>query len=163
MSARRAALCLLLAAAVGCAGRTTPAPPPAVPEPATPVPAPSPETPLALPTPVPPAAAVLNGTVIYRQRVALTPLAEVHVELRDVSPADTDPPVLAKKVITRPGQVPIAFSLEYDPSRILEGHSYVVSARIADRGQLAFVTESPIPVLTRGVPPSIEILVAPIR
>ena len=112
---------------------------------------------------MPPAAAVLNGTVTYRQRVALTPQAEVHVELRGVPPANGEPTLIAKKVITRPGQVPVAFSLEYDPSRILAGHAYVVSARIADRGQLAFVTESPIPVLTTGAPPTIEILVAPIR
>ena len=114
-------------------------------------------------TPVPPLAAVLSGTVTYRQRVALTPEAEVHVELRDVPPPNGEPTLIAKKVITRPGQVPVAFSLEYDPSRIVDGHSYVVSARIADRGQLAFVTESPIPVLTGGVPPTVEILVAPIR
>ena len=164
MNVRRAALCFLVVVATACAGRTTPAPPPAVPAPATPVPAPSPEVPLPVETPVPPpASAVLNGTVTYRQRVALTPEAEVHVELRDVPPANGEPILIAKKVITRPGQVPVAFTLTYDPSRILDGHSYVVSARIADRGQLAFVTESPIPVLTGDVSPAIEILVAPIR
>ena len=160
---RRAALCFVLAAVTACAGRTTPAPPPAVPAPTTPVPAPSPELPLPAETPVPPLAAVLNGTVTYRQRVALTPEAEVHVELRDVPRLQGEPILIAKKVITRPGQVPVAFSLEYDPSKIVDGHTYVVSARIADRGQLAFVTESPIPVLTGAAPLTVEILVAPIR
>jgi putative lipoprotein len=80
-----------------------------------------------------------------------------------VPPPDGEPIVIAKKVITRPGQVPVAFSLEYDPARIVDGHSYVVSARIADRGQLAFVTESPIPVLAGGFPAAVEILVSPIR
>ena len=160
---RRAALHLVLVAATACATRTTPAPPPALPDATTPVPASTPESPLPVETPVQRATAVLIGTVTYRQRVALTPEAEVHVELRDMSPTDTDPALIAKDVITRPGQVPVAFSLEYDPSRIVTGHAYAVSARIADRGQLAFVTELPIPVLSEGVPALIEILVVPIR
>jgi len=162
---RRAALGLFVVAFTACAGRTAtaPSPPPSGLAPTPPAPAESPTPPLPVETPVPHPVAVLIGTVIYRQRVALTPEAEVHVELRDVPPLDGEPTLIAKKVITRPGQVPVAFSLEYDPSKIVDGHSYVVSARIADRGQLAFVTESPIPVLASGSPAAVEILVAPIR
>ena len=40
---------------------------------------------------------------------------------------------------------------------------YTLSARISDRGQLQFVTETPVPVLTNGAPASAEIVVVPVR
>jgi putative lipoprotein len=103
------------------------------------------------------------GTVTYRQRVALTPQAEVYVELRDVSIPDAASPPIARQVISTPGQVPVAFSLEYDPTRIQAGRSYAVSARIVDRGQLQFVTDERVAVLTGGGPDPVEIVVVPVR
>jgi len=158
---RRAGWSLLVVALTACAGGKAPAggsgqgvpastPPSAA---FTPVPEP----------PIPPPTAVLAGTVTYRQRSALTPEAEVQVELRDVTLPDAGSTVVAKLVFSRPGQVPIAFSLEYDPTKILAGHSYAVSARITDRGQLQFVTDTRVPVLTGGEQGPIEILVVPVR
>jgi len=123
-----------------------------------------------VPTPLPPAppvetrpAASLAGTVTYRQRIALTPEAELQVELRDVSRQDVDAPLIAKRVIARPGQVPIAFTLDYDPSLIAPGHAYAVSARITDRGQLQFLTDTRVTVLTGATVAPIEIVVVPVR
>lgn len=107
--------------------------------------------------------AFLTGTVTYRQRVALTPEAEVQIELRDVSIQDVTSTPIAKQVISTPGQVPIPFSLEYDPTHILPGRAYAISARITDRGQLQFVTDARVPVLTGATPGPIEILVVPVR
>ena len=124
--------------------------PPAVPEPAP-------------QAPVPPPTAFLLGTVTYLQRSALTPEAEVHIELRDVSTPDAAGPPIAKQVIATPGQVPIQFTLEYDPTKIRGGRAYAVSARIVDRGQLLFVTETPILVFSRGSLGPFEIVVTPVR
>jgi putative lipoprotein len=101
--------------------------------------------------------------VSYRQRIALTPEAEVHVELRETAAPDAESVPIAKQVIATPGQVPIPFSLEYDPTKIFGGRSYAISARIVDRGQLQFVTETPVPVLTRDAPGPVEIVVVPVR
>jgi uncharacterized lipoprotein YbaY len=101
--------------------------------------------------------------VTYLPRIALTPEAVVQVELRDVTDSDAEAASVAKQVIRRPGQVPIAFSLEYDPAAILPGHWYAISARISDRGQLQFVTDTPIPVLGSGAPDAAEIVVVPVR
>ncbi len=162
---RRAAALPLLLALTACAGGKAPSP---APPPAAPAPAPAIPTPVPLPTqapepPVPPPTAFLTGTVTYRQRVALTPEAEVHVELRDVSLQDAASPLIAKQVISRPGQAPIPFSLEYDATKILGGRNYAISARIVDRGQLQFVTDTRIPVLTGGAPGPVEIVVVPVR
>jgi putative lipoprotein len=151
-----------------CAGGKQPAGTPDVPAPAaTPAPieaAPAPPAPvISAPPTTPRALETVTGTVTYRLRIALTPEAVVQVELRDVSRQDVEAPLIAKQVITRPGQVPVTFALDYDPEAILPGHLYAVSARIEDRGQLAFVTDAPVPVITGGAPTSAEIIVAPLR
>ncbi len=105
----------------------------------------------------------VTGTVTYRQRIALTPEAVVQVELRDVSRGNGQAPLLARQIIRRPGQVPIAFVLDYDPASIEAGHSCALSARIADRGQLQFVTETPVAVSTDAAAGPAEIVVVPVR
>jgi uncharacterized lipoprotein YbaY len=107
--------------------------------------------------------ATLIGTVTYLPRIALTPEAVVQVELRDVSDPETEAALIAKQVIRKPGQVPIAFSLEYDPTAILPGHRYALSARISDRGQLQFVTDTQVPVLGSGASDAAEIVAVPVH
>ena len=163
---RVAALGVVLVLAACTGGQKPPASPPAAP----PAPPPSAETvpTPGAPLPAPPVetrpAASLAGTVTYRQRTALTPEAELQVELRDVSRQDVAAPLIAKRVIARPGQVPIAFTLDYDPSLIEPGRTYAVSARITDRGQLQFVTDTRVPVLsgTAATTP-VEIVVVPVK
>jgi putative lipoprotein len=157
---RRAAVALLLLPLAACTGgRPAPAPAPEAPAP-----------PEVSPVPVPTVAvaprretATLTGTIVYPQRTALTPEAVVQVELREAALPGGEATVVARRIIERPGQVPIAFSLSYDPASIDPSRAYTVSARITDRGQLQFVTEAPAPVLTRGAPSSAEILVGPVR
>jgi len=132
---------------------------------APPTPAPTASTQEAPATPIDATAehlAILAGTVTYLQRIALTPEAEVQVELRD-TPGDATAPPIAKQVIQRPGQVPVAFTLEYDPAAIVPARRYAVSARIWDRGQLQFVTDAPVAVLGGAPPGAVEIVVVPVR
>jgi putative lipoprotein len=156
------ALAVMTAACAG--GRTSqPAPPPGTPS-ATPAPpTPTAVAPTATPTPAPSETERVTGTVTYQLRIALTPEAVVQVELRDVSPQDVEAPLLGRQIIERPGQVPIAFSVEYDPTVIDPKHTYAVSARITDRGQLQFVTEARVPVITNGTAGGVEIVVVPLR
>ena len=56
----------------------------------------------------------VRGVVDYRERLALTPDATLVVELRDVSYADAPAPLIARKTISGPGQVPIEFKVEYN-------------------------------------------------
>jgi putative lipoprotein len=168
--ARLVAFAAVAVAAVfaACAGQKPPPPAP----PAAPTPEPPPAIPTAVPAPeprpappVPPPTGFLNGTVTYTQRMALTPQAEVQVELRDVSAQDaaSTSTLIAKQLIATPGQVPIPFSLEYDATKIRGGRTYAISARIVDRGQLQFITEARIPVLTGAAQGPIEIVVVPVR
>ncbi len=111
----------------------------------------------------PPASAALRGTITYRQRSALTPEAVVQIELRETPRGGGEATVVARRIVDHPGQVPIAFELPYDPSTIDPSRSYTVSARVTDRGQLQFVTETPVPVTPGGATSAVEILVTPVK
>ncbi len=106
----------------------------------------------------------VTGTVTYRQRIALTPNAVIEVKLLDVSRADAPAVTIAEQTIMPAGhQVPIAFSLEYDPGRIDDRSRYVIQARILEKGQVTFISTQAYPVITVGNPNKINVIVSPVR
>jgi uncharacterized lipoprotein YbaY len=117
--------------------------------------------------PKPPAAAsdslsgTLSGTVTYLQRIALAPDAVVEVTLQDVSRADAPAEVISTQTIaTQDAQVPITYSLKYDPGKIDAKNTYAVRATITEGGNLTWMSTKRHPVLTRGTPvDNVEIIV----
>ena len=101
----------------------------------------------------------VTGTVGYRERIALPPAATIRVQLVDVSRADAPADVLGEQLIEAAGrQVPFAFEIRYDPARIDERMSYAVQARIEDGGRLLFISDQSYPVITRGAPTAVNLL-----
>jgi len=95
----------------------------------------------------------ITGTVAYRVRIAPPPDAVVHIKLEDVSQADAPATVIAEKRIATDGrQVPIPFTLEYDPAKIIANHRYNVRASIVSGDKTLFTTTQQYPVLTVGGP-----------
>lgn len=93
----------------------------------------------------------LTGNVTYRQRIALAPEAIVKVWLQDVSrPGLPVPEILDEQEIRRPGQVPIPFSLRYDPATIDPTHTYTLLVRIYEGDRTRFTNAKPFPVITNG-------------
>lgn len=85
------------------------------------------------------AAETLQGTVFFRERMALPPGAVAEVQLVDVSRADAPAEVIAgTKVAAGPGS-PIHYTLEFDRSRIVPKRTYALQARISHEGQLLFI------------------------
>ncbi|HEX7877942.1 MAG TPA: YbaY family lipoprotein [Candidatus Eisenbacteria bacterium] len=111
----------------------------------------------------PPAAGnAIVGTVTYREKVALPPEATLVVRLEDVSRADAPAMLLAESRERANGrQVPIPFSLPYDPGRIEPGHTYALRATISDEDELRFTTTTVTPVLSNGVTGGVELVVEP--
>lgn len=106
----------------------------------------------------------VTGTVTYLQRRALPPNALVEVKLLDVSRVGAPSLTIAEQVITSGGnQVPFAFELRYDPSRIKERRRYVVRARILVERRLLFSNTDTYPVLTGGHGNSVNIIVKPVK
>lgn len=104
------------------------------------------------PPPDPPAPQMktITGIVTFSERIGLTPESRLEMQLLDVSLADAPAKVIATMAADNPGQAPIPFSLAYDPTMIDERHSYSVSAKIFDRDQLIFISDTVHPVITRG-------------
>ncbi|MCY4435927.1 MAG: YbaY family lipoprotein [Chloroflexi bacterium] len=103
--------------------------------------------------------AVVSGTVTYRERIALTPGARLVVELRDVSLQDAAAPLIARQTIESPGQVPIAFNVEYNRDDINSRNTYAIQAKIIESdGRLAFINDTAYDVITRGNPTRVDML-----
>ncbi len=100
----------------------------------------------------------VSGTITYRERMALGPDATVEVELRDVSLQDAPSVAVAKVTITNPGQVPVSFEIEYDPSDIDERATYAVQAAISDRGRSLFMNTTAYDVITGGNPTHVNMV-----
>ncbi len=102
--------------------------------------------------------ATIQGTASYRERMALPGGAVLEVELLDISHADAPSECLASLRIKPQGQVPIPFTLPYDPSLIDERYTYAVTAKLIHEGRILFRSDSVHRVLTRGAGDSVEIM-----
>jgi putative lipoprotein len=95
----------------------------------------------------------LSGTVSYRERMALPEGAVVKVVLLDVSLVDAPARVIAEQEIRPTQQVPVPFTLAYDPSELERGHRYGLRASIQDvNGRLLWGTTSSHPVFGADAP-----------
>lgn len=110
-------------------------------------------------TPVSPGTAAVTGTVVWRERIMLPPNTKTIVRLQDISLADAPAKVLAEDVIDGTRAPPAAFKLAYDPAQILPNHRYSVSARVEVDGQLRFINDTHIAVISDGPTKDVEVLV----
>jgi uncharacterized lipoprotein YbaY len=104
---------------------------------------------------------VVTGTITYRNRSALPPTAVIEVTLADISLADAPAKAISTQRIEAGGkQPPFPYELPYDPAQIDQKNTYSVSARITEGNDLLFISDTVIPVLTRGAPmTNVQILV----
>ena len=85
---------------------------------------------------------ILTGEIMYRERIALPPNAQVTVQLADVSLADAPAAIIGEQQISPAGQVPIKFEIKFDPSVIQPNMTYALQARISVDNQLWFITDT---------------------
>lgn len=99
-----------------------------------------------------PTSNLIMGTVTYPQRIALPENAEVVIELSDVSRLDVPSNILATQTIfTRGRQVPLPFTLAFDPDSIVIEKIYVIRAMIYVEDQLQWTSDEAMPVITNGL------------
>ena len=104
-------------------------------------------------------AARVTGTVAYRERIALPSNAVIKVQLVDVSRADAPAVVIGEQIFEAGGkQVPFAFVISYDATKVDERMSYAVQARIEEDGQLRFINDQHYPVITRDAPTKVHLM-----
>ncbi len=105
-----------------------------------------------------PTTAKVTGPVTYRERIALSPEAVVGIKLIDVSRADAPAVTIGEQTIKDPGQVPVSFEIEYDPTAIDPRFTYAVRATITERGTLAFTSDTAYHVITRDNPTQVDMV-----
>ncbi len=103
-------------------------------------------------------AQTIQGTATYRERMALPVGAVFEAMLEDVSRADAPAETIARQKVESPGNPPIAFTIPYDPAKILPNHQYVVRARILVDDKLLFTTDTATAVITRGSPTTVSLM-----
>lgn len=101
-------------------------------------------------------AQTISGTAVYAATGALPADAVFDATLEDVSRADAPSTVIASTRLAAPGPSPIAFTIAYDPARVVDARSYVVRGRIRSGERLLFTTDTAYPVLTRGHPAAVS-------
>jgi putative lipoprotein len=105
--------------------------------------------------------AVVTGTVAYRERVALPPDAVVELSIIDASVSDAAAPALATATVHAEGrQVPLPFSISYDPAKIYRQHLYTIRAQIKRGGELLFATDMVRAVITQDNPTKVDLMLS---
>lgn len=105
----------------------------------------------------PRSSASLTGTITYRERIALPDAARVELQLVDATDENAPSPLVAERLIDQPGQIPIAFSLAYDPASIRANHTYALRVRIRVDPDIWFASPFDVRVLTAGNPTQVEL------
>ena len=110
-------------------------------------------------TSTPATEAKVTGSVTYREKIALPTGAVVQVKLLDVSKQDAPAVTIGEQVITTTGnQVPFSFEIKYNPTAVDPRYSYSVRASITVEGKLWFTSDTSYPVITRGNPSTVEMI-----
>ena len=95
--------------------------------------------------------AQLAGTVSYREKIALPAGSEIVAQIRDVTSGQ--PQVVAETKITTQGEnVPVPFTISYNPMKISKGRNYDVYATIAVDGQIKWVNIDYTPLFEGDAP-----------
>ena len=101
----------------------------------------------------------VTGTVAYPQKMALPPNAVVEVRLQDVSQANLPPKTVAEQRITLGKlQLPLLFEVRFDPAKIDQRHSYMISADVLVDNEVRFTNEKTYPVLTLGHSSHVDVI-----
>lgn len=111
--------------------------------------------------PAAPIPSELTGTVVFRERITLSPDTQLRVRLEEISPGDAPAQFIAETTIPRAGQPPIRFRIALAPGVIDPRRVYTLTARIERGERLLFSNDAPVRVLTGGHPSQVEIVVSP--
>ena len=101
----------------------------------------------------------VSGNASYLQRIAMPPEAVLTVQVQNITHAGSRAMVLSesREVFGR-RQVPLAYSVMVARSAINPHKRYAVRATISVKGQTQFATTLQYPVLTRGAPSQVNLL-----
>ena len=101
--------------------------------------------------PAQPEGPVVTGTVLSAAPAALAPGATLTVRLLDTTRADSEPTAIVQQTFPI-SAIPAEFSLTYNQADVNSIRSYAVDASVMDQGQVRFIAQGRVGVLTQGKP-----------
>jgi putative lipoprotein len=100
----------------------------------------------------------VDGSATYRERMALSPDAELRVQLFEMAQDSAPTQVADTTVRPRGRQVPLPFVLRYDPKAVDPKHVYAVRATILSEGRLLFTSTAVVKVITWDHPDRVDLV-----
>ena len=110
-----------------------------------------------LPIRLDPRQEAITGTVAYRDQSALPRDATMTVELREVLQRG-QPVTVARQTYNVDRQVPIPFTLDYDPTQVDSRRHYVLHANISAGGRQLYSSRQDTPVLGNDSSSNLQLL-----
>jgi putative lipoprotein len=110
-------------------------------------------------TPAQPEGPTVAGTILAEQPAALAPGATLTVRLLDVTRVDGDPMHITTGTFPI-SALPAEFNLSYNPADVNPIRTYAIDATVMDQGQVRFVSNGRIGVLTQGKPKRVTVMMA---
>lgn len=93
----------------------------------------------------------IAGNLTYLDRMALDPNSMIVITVQDVSKMDAPAETISETTFYTEGkQVPIPFNINYDKSKIIENHTYTISAKVFSGDELVRITDTAYPVITNN-------------
>jgi putative lipoprotein len=105
----------------------------------------------------------IGGTVIYLTNTRLPESATIEIRLLRLDRDGNIDRVITSETFPKPPSMPLEFWLPYQPGLIEHREAYAMDAKITYEGKVLFLSPRAVPVLTRGNPTSVEIVVAPVK
>jgi putative lipoprotein len=105
----------------------------------------------------------IGGTVIYITNTKLPDDATIEVRLSSLDREGRGEREVANAAFPKPVSMPLEFWLPYQPGLISQREAYGIEAKIVSKGRVLFASGRPVPVLTRGNPKQVEVVVVPAR
>lgn len=104
-------------------------------------------------------AETITGRAVFSEPIAAQPDARFVALLQDTSVADAPAVELGRYETENADNPPYHFEIQYDPGAIKSSHTYSVRASLLSaEGALLFTTDTHVPVITRGAPKDVEII-----
>ena len=105
----------------------------------------------------------VSGQVIYLERLLLPAASRLEITLQDVSLADAPAVVIDRIVDNTPGTPPYPFHFRVPEDKLIQGHSYSVSARILHDNKLLFITDTRYQVLAGDDDSDLMLIMTPVN
>lgn len=99
----------------------------------------------------------VNGSITLEGGAALAPTAVLTVRLVELARADASR-IVVEQIISNPGAFPYHFRLFYREAALDYAADYGIEALVSDGGRTVWVQAQPTPVLTKGRPQVVAIV-----